>query len=585
MKINKMLLGVACMSTALVSCSDQLNYHEYDNVGKDYISATYERVDGLVSNIYSQLDYDFGESYGGGMLASASDEAVYCNKTASVNTFYNGSWSSVTPMSGQWNASYAAIADCNDFLENFKGLKFEAELYTDKHALHLAQYKRFPFEVKLLRAYFYFLLVRQYGAVPYYTAYLSPDQKNKLPRTPALDVLDSIMTTCDEVVDSLPIDYTNLGEFTMTPPETGRFGRLVALALKARAQLYAASPLFSGKGEGDKERYLKAAQYSQALIDTCAAHKIRIGFYENTWGTSSYMSGARNNAELIYARRVDDFGKPESRNFPVGIASAGAGGNCPSEDLAEAFETKGGYDVTLTDNGFASDDPAFDPQHPFANRDPRFSLIFAVNGEAKWPMSNADPLETYYGGVSGEPKVGATPTGYYLKKLLDGTIDLSSTGTKKGSYHSWMTFRLGEFYLNYAEAAFKATGSANVVPEGCKLTATAAVNVLRRRVKVVMPNLPATLSNDLFWEKYKKERFVELCFEGHRFYDVRRWKEADKYLKRVKLLKIIKNDDGTFTYKPDYQEREWNDKMYLFPIPQSDIIKSGGALKQNPGWE
>ena len=84
MKINKMLLGVACMSTALVSCSDQLNYHEYDNVGKDYISATYERVDGLVSNIYSQLDYDFGESYGGGMLASASDEAVYCNKTASI---------------------------------------------------------------------------------------------------------------------------------------------------------------------------------------------------------------------------------------------------------------------------------------------------------------------------------------------------------------------------------------------------------------------------------------------------------------------------------------------------------------------
>jgi hypothetical protein len=99
-----------------------------------------------------------------------------------------------------------------------------------------------------------------------------------------------------------------------------------------------------------------------------------------------------------------------------------------------------------------------------------------------------------------------------------------------------------------------------------------------------MPALPSTMTNEEFWEKYKNERFVEMCFEDQRFFDVRRWKEADEYFKKVKELKITKNSDGSLVYRPDYQTREWDDKMYFFPIPQIDILKAKGNLTQNPGW-
>ena len=584
MKINKLFLGVVSIAALFTSCGEELDYHEYDNQKKDYIEKNFAFVDGLVSNIYSQLDYDYGDNYGGGMLASACDEAVYCNTSASINYFTNGAWSPTTPQSVVWTSSYAAIADCNNYLANFMGLTFPEEKNKTDYALNYHQYERSPYEVKLLRAYFYFLLVRQYGDVPYYTKELTAAERNALTRTPAHDVLDSIMTTCDEVKEFLPEDYTNLGEYTMAPAQTGRFNKMCAIALKARAAMYAASPLFDKQGQGnDAAKWKIAADACKELIDVCTPLRIRIGYYERTWGETNYQSGAANNAELIYARRVNDYGTPESRNYPVGIKSAGAGGNCPSETLAEAFETKNGYDVILTENGWKCDDPKFDPTKPFANRDPRFALIFACNGDTKWPTSNADPLEIYYGGTSGEPKVGASPTGYYLKKLLDGNVDLSSTGTKKTSKHSWMTFRLGEFYLNYAEALFKWQGSYTAKPEGHTMNALDAVNQLRNRTRIKMPLLTATnvTTNEQFWEKYKKERFAELCFEGHRFYDIRRWKEP---VKTVKLLKMTKNEDGSINYRLETKDLGWEDKMYFFPIPLSDIIKSGGALTQNEGW-
>ena len=100
-----------------------------------------------------------------------------------------------------------------------------------------------------------------------------------------------------------------------------------------------------------------------------------------------------------------------------------------------------------------------------------------------------------------------------------------------------------------------------------------------------MANLETGLSAADFKAAYEKERFVELAFEGHRFFDVRRWKEADKYFTNIRGLEITKNADGSFTETPKtVQTRQWNDKMYLFPIPQSEIMKSGGVLTQNPGW-
>jgi hypothetical protein len=140
---------------------------------------------------------------------------------------------------------------------------------------------------------------------------------------------------------------------------------------------------------------------------------------------------------------------------------------------------------------------------------------------------------------------------------------------------------LGEFYLNYAEAAFKYTGSADDASLG--MSAREAVNVIRSRSDVQMPEFPVGMSADAFWKKYENERMVELAFEGHRFYDLRRWKEGDK-LKSITEMKLTKNDDGTITYTRNVVNRTWNEKMYLFPIPQSERMKNPN-LVQNPGWE
>ena len=141
---------------------------------------------------------------------------------------------------------------------------------------------------------------------------------------------------------------------------------------------------------------------------------------------------------------------------------------------------------------------------------------------------------------------------------------------------------MGEFYLNYAEAVYKYTGSADDASE-FGMTAREAVNVIRNRTDVKMPALPTGMSSDAFWTKYQNERMVELAFEGHRFYDLRRWKEGDK-MKNITEMKLTKNEDGSIKYERKTINRTWEDKMYLFPIPQSERMKNPN-LMQNTGWE
>ena len=149
-----------------------------------------------------------------------------------------------------------------------------------------------------------------------------------------------------------------------------------------------------------------------------------------------------------------------------------------------------------------------------------------------------------------------------------------------------MIFRLAEFYLNYAEAMFNYTGSGYEAASGFNMTPAAAINVVRTRAG--QPAMAADLSAAAFAERMQNERFVELAFEGHRFYDLRRWKLAgDPKYRTIKSMKITKTGEDTFNYQVvnDAQTRSyWDDKMYLFPIAQSEILKSGGILTQNPGW-
>lgn len=127
---------------------------------------------------------------------------------------------------------------------------------------------------------------------------------------------------------------------------------------------------------------------------------------------------------------------------------------------------------------------------------------------------NTVPLQTYQGGLNAEPLSGGTPTGYYLKKYCQTAVDLRA-GTASKTYHSWITFRFGEFYLNYAEAVYKYLGSPYATDSEFTTSAVDAIKVVRTRAE--MPGFPQGMTNDAFWKKYQNERMVELAFEGHRF--------------------------------------------------------------------
>ena len=574
----------ALLAVALSSCSDNMDYNETNIKDRDYIAQTFGKVGGFMTDIYNHLDYDFGQGYGGAMLASATDESVFSRSGGSIETFYNGSWSATNAQGAMWNSMYDGIRTCNEVLKTFQGLTFDDFKYNADYPQQMFRYKNYKWEARFCRAYFYFNLVRQYGGVPIIDMDMNAEEVNNQPRKSSDEVFDYIISECDAVKDGIVKDYSDLGSNTLGAPDDGRVNDLTVMALRARAALYWASPLFNPKG--DKERYHQAALYTKALLDSCERRGMHLDKnYADLWDTKNY-SDAEKKSEIIFGRRIygtatnaGDDNTVERYNYPIGIEGGSSASNCPSQNLVDAYEMqKSGKGIHETGSGYDAD-------NPFAGRDPRLAMTIAKNGD-KWPAAYKTALQTYEGGINGLPLVGATPTGYYLRKLCHGDIDLRAKSKKKGDYHTWVTFRMGEFYLNYAEAVFKYLGSATATTSDLPMSANAAIDKVRERAG--MPDFPSNISAGDFWKKYTNERFVELAFEGHRFWDVRRWKEAPTYFKNIQESKITKNDDGTFTYRIETVTRDWDDKYYLFPIPVSVMLKHqqyGKAWEQNPGWE
>lgn len=547
----------------MVSCAD-LDYHEYTTYDKNYVFTDFDRTAGVVTDIYSFLDSDIPTD---GSLCSACDESEYAWSWSSVFGYTDGRWSPSNPYS-RWD--FAGIRRANFFLTEYVNADFSELKYDKDYEAEMKRFNRYPYEVRFLRAYFYFNLARAYGDVPLITKVLTEDEANQVTRTPVADVFDFIVKECDAILeaDQLPVRYSDLVGDAANGSSTdgGRVTKQAVMALKARTLLYWASPLFNK--ENNSGLWRQAAQANKDVIDFCTANGISLGKYSEIWGTNNWQAG-----EMIFVRRVGDMNWPETTNFPVGMEN-GNSGNCPTQTLIDAYEMQA--------TGLAWDEPGsgYDQTDPYAGRDPRLAMTIAVNGD-KWPDTNPNPLETYQGGRNGLPLAGATPTGYYLKKYLDKTIDISTSTGSGSTRHNWVTYRLGEFYLNYAEAVFNYLGSADATDATFTMSAVDAVNVVRSRSDVNMPGFPTGLSNDEFTEKYRRERMVELAFEGHRFWDVRRWKDGASQRSIIEM-QITKNGDR-YTYNRVPKPRYWDDKMYLFPIPDSEIRKNPN-LTQNPGW-
>lgn len=542
MKVNKKLFCFALAAMALSSCN--MDYNEYTAYDKEYIQRSFSYVGGLMTTIYTDIDTDWG-NLSGAMLSSATDESEYSHDGNSVEDFFNGNWSASNAHQTIWSSAYQGITYCNEVIDNWSNLEFDQFKLNTDYEKQMFLYNNYQYEARWARAYFYFTLVRQYGGVPFKNHNTTGTEETALPRTSSDDIFNFIIKECDDIKDKIIEDYAGKSDMILSKAETGRANKYAVLALKAQAALYHASPLFT-QGKTDEEKknlWAIAVAANKELIDEAEAKGYGLATnLEDLWG-KEYYSNVSSTKEILFARRTASSNTFEGYNFPVGYSS-GQGGNCPTQDLVDAFE--------CTDGKSISESPLYDANDPYANRDPRLAKTVVVNGEA-WPNdlaaynSEYPTIETYVGGYHSRTGNAADASGA----------------------------------VEYTDAE----GNAQSVTVPASQTAAKMASKTRERSS--MPAFVTGMTNDAFWAKYKNERRVELAFEGHRFYDVRRWMEdGDKFM-NIHRMEITKNEDGTFTYKKVAVTRgdgQWQSKWNLFPFNQTEIMKSGGAITQNPGW-
>jgi starch-binding outer membrane protein, SusD/RagB family len=544
----------------LAACGDDFLDRKMDtNYSEQQVFASYSTMRDFGMGIYAYLPHGFNRIEGA-MLASATDEAVHSGSGTAIQRLNNGSWGPFNNPDDHWANLYAGIRKANLFLENTAG--YEKTIYRDtitdagktNYNNQLRDMGWLLAEARFLRAYFYFELAKRYGGVPVITHTLTNDDAVGIARNTFEETVEFIISELDDVAGKLRETWVGFDN----DQKIGRATKGAALALKARTLLYAASPLHNTANNRDK--WIKAAEAAHEVI---AMNRYSLG--------SNYRNLFRDmqNNEFIFERRYAASNDLERASYPVGFEGA-IGGINPSQNLVDAYETSNGLPI--------DQDPSYNPQRPFNNRDPRLTMSIIVNGSEY----KGRQVEIWPGGLDGPGKPRVTRTGYYLKKFVDEGLDLSQNRT---SAHTWIYFRYAEILLNYAEAMNEAYGPDDAA--GLSLTAKEALNRVRKRAGVNMPAITVD-SKDEFRKRVRNERRVELAFEEHRFWDVRRWNIAEQVFgSPIFGVKVIRNSNNSFTYEypsVPVEKRVFEPKMYLFPIPVSEITKTAGKLQQNAGW-
>uniref|UniRef100_A0AB33JCA3 RagB/SusD family nutrient uptake outer membrane protein n=2 Tax=unclassified Prevotella TaxID=2638335 RepID=A0AB33JCA3_9BACT len=547
-------------ATVLTGC-DFLDTSESTYYDKEEILYDPSRVYQLCTQVYTYLPNGLS-GISGAMQDAATDDAVHVYPTATVQRFVDGSWSANRTVDDVFADYYMAIHDANFYLENCLGLTFDDWKNSDGFQDTYTSYLNYEHEVRLLRAFYYFELVKRYGNVPLVTKTMSAEEASTVAPTNAESVLQFVIDECTAVAEKLPVQVTTLPG---AAANMQRVGKGTALAIKSRAALYLASPLFNAKN--DTKRWEAAAKAAYDVIEKSAELGYELDSkYDNLFGATNNQS-----SEIIMCVPGGKSTSFESGNFPIGV-NKGKGNTCPTENLVDAYEMTNGTVFDWKNPAHAA--------NPYKGRDPRMKMTIVCNGD-KWPAKKE--VETFIGGANGQPLLNATTTGYYLRKYVNNKVTFEAGETTNSFDHNWVVMRYAEILLNYAEAAATAYGP-DVTPAGFTLSACEAVNMVRQRPGVKMPNFPPGMKKDEFLKRLRNERRVEFAFEGQRFWDLRRWKALDE-MKSIYKVEIKKDVNGKLSYErlplTTYDIKE---KMYFYPFANSELYKNRN-LKQNPGWE
>lgn len=555
MKFNKIAILLLSAGLLTTTSCDFMDCDESDNYTLQEIQNSYNRVKQFVTSIYGYLPSDFCNTHGA-MLDAATDDAIHVYESSAIQRIVNGTWSANYTVDDKFAYYYNAIHDANYYLTTLSGLTFDTWENGDDYQDWMQNYDNYQYQVRFLRAYFYFELVRRYQNVPLITKPLSQTEANQIEPSSAQEVLKFIINECTEIAPKLPIKSTSIAQ-----AENGRATRAMAMALKSRAALYAASPLYNTNG--DNAKWTEAAKASHDIIASAGELGLGLDTYANLFKSKNY-----NSKEVILCRPTGTSKTFEQANYPMGVT----GGNtttCPTENLASAFEMKDG-------RAFDWNDPTM-KANPYKDRDPRFYLTIVHNGML-WPAKKA--VDISEGGANGLPLTNATTTGYYLRKYVDNSISFEAGSTTAATHHNWILFRYAEVLLNYAEAMIHVNGNCDFKDATYTMSAREALNAVRKRAG--MPEV-AACSQDEFLTRVKHERRVEMAFEGQRFWDLRRWKNLDE-TKNIYAVRIT-HHDGVLSYeKTLLSERSVSDKLYFYPIANVELFKNK-KLVQNSGWD
>ena len=530
----------------------------------------------FLNNIYVNIGFASdprrfsGNGYAAGLDAS-SDEAEAPNSSSS-NGFIQFATGTVNPSivpNDAFNIPYTNIRAVNQFLKHLPTIPFSSYLKAQSAA-----------EARFLRAWYYFMMVEHYGGVPLIgdSVYATADAI-QAKRNTYKECVDYILSECDFSAGVLPN--------TQSGSQYGRISRGACLALKSRVLLYAASPLFNNGGTAgagelgsivaypdvNPNRWQLAADAAKAVIQLNA-----FGLYtdsttipgEKGYGFQ-YMFTQRYTSEFILSRMMGGNKYLESIWDPP--SRGGSGGPFPYQEIVDAFPMS---------NGLAITDPAsgYDPSNPYKNRDPRlnYSIIHDSTLRTIFGANQPSPLLLYTNTAvnppvasSGDAVFKGTPTGYYIFKMMDPNVINNSLNT---SSRCLPLIRYAEVLLNFAEATNEAVGPTSEVYQ--------AVEGIRRRAGLRPYQLPSGLSKEAMRTVIQNERRLELAYEGHRFFDVRRWMIAEQTENRQMHGMEVKRNGSSVSYNVfNVRKHNFTRAMYLWPLPLGEIAKSPELL-QNP---
>lgn len=542
----------------LCSCNDFLDREEDSFIDKTATFDSYNRTKQYLTYAYSLLPEGLNRFSGDALLGAATDDACFAIESSNIQQFNNGSWNALSNPDNVWDRYFAGIAKCCTLLENSNHINLDISRLDPakrvEYENNLKDIRMWRAEAHFLRAYFNFELLKRYGPIPIIKSTLDINKDySDTPRPTMKEVVEFIANDCDMAADSLELTpWRNMND------AFGRATKGAALALKSRLLLYAASPLYVDFGDIDEANKPSDATLWKAAADAAKA-VIDLNQYELAPAYDDLFKNDFQNKEYIFVRRYPSNSDFEKSNFPVSYG--GKGGTNPSQNLIDDYEM-------LDGTAFDWSDPV-KAAHPFENRDERLLATVLMNGV----LFKGKRVATYPGGADATPNPNATKTGYYLRKFLNENVNIQTGGGSDG--HVVPLFRLAEIYLNYAEA----------LNEYDPTNPDIAVYLNKIRERVSLPDVPSGLTQEQMRTLIHHERRVELAFEEHRFWDVRRWKVASSTLGApVKGVKITQDDAGNFTYSPvQVEQRVFQPKMYWYPIPQSEVLKLH-HWEQNKGW-